>query len=88
MSEIKSAADMAKELAEHEARMAKAVSVEGDVIVINVSYKYEVETSRCDTPEKLLGWVVQLCEKSWMTCDVLERFILVAQKESDLKIDF
>lgn len=28
---------------------------------------YSFELSRCDTPEKLLNWVLQLCRKTWFT---------------------
>lgn len=42
------------------------------------SGEYEIEASRANTPEKLLGWLMHLSEKSWFTGDHLESLIATA----------
>lgn len=76
MSEIQSADEL----------LAKQVRVEDGHIIINVEYDYEIPVADCDTEPKLLGWILQLLEKTWMTKEVLERFIHVAARQSNLKI--
>lgn len=40
------------------------------------SYWYPIDRDRCDTPEKVLGWVLHLSEKKWVTPRMLREFIL------------
>lgn len=65
--------------------MPKQVYVKNDTIVINVNYEYNIEISRCDTAEKLLGWVHHLTEKTWMTNEAMRSFIEIACKESGIE---
>lgn len=37
---------------------------------------YDIEWSRCNTPQKLIGWIRHLSEKNWFTHDVCNDFIL------------
>ncbi|MEM1145199.1 MAG: hypothetical protein AAGI88_21685 [Pseudomonadota bacterium] len=67
-------------------RLEKQVYIADDHIVINVSYEYNIALSRCDTPEKLLHWVWHLTEKSWMTNEVMRRFIDVACRENKIEM--
>ncbi len=68
------------------AELNKHVSIQGDFIVINVHYEYIIELTRCDSYEKILGWVHHLCEKTWMTTSLIEKFIEVAVKANNLDI--
>lgn len=74
------------ELTMEEEALRRQVHVVDGHIVINVAYEYQIATSRCDTPEKLLYWIWHLCEKTWMTLPVMERFIKVACRESNIKM--
>ena len=66
--------------------LEKQVYIDGNCIVINVTHEYNIALSRCDTPEKLLGWVWHLCEKTWITRKVLCRFIEVASEFHNISI--
>jgi len=65
---------------------AKKVYVKDDNIVINVAYEYNIEKHRCDTAEKILAWVQQLSDKTWMSCEVMGIFIAVACKENGIDL--
>lgn len=77
---------MMSELQASDELLAKQVRVEDGHIIVNVEYGYEIPIVDCNTEAKLLGWILQLLEKNWMTNDVLERFIHVAARQSDIKI--
>lgn len=66
--------------------LARQVRIEDGHIIVNVEYEYEIPIVDCDTEPKLLGWILQLLEKTWMTKEVLERFIHLAAIQSDIKI--
>lgn len=70
--------ELVKKIKDDEERLAKQVSVVDDYIVINVSYEYNIPLSGCATHAQILGWVVHLCEKTWITTEVLERFVKIA----------
>jgi hypothetical protein len=70
----------------HMEELEKTVSVKEDHIVINVHYEYNIAISSCDTYERILGWVYHLTEKTWISRDVLRRFIQVACHESKIVI--
>lgn len=67
-------------------RLSRQVSIKDDHIVINVAYEYNIPLSGCADLPSLMGWVLHLCEKTWMTLEVLERFILVASRHHGLDI--
>jgi hypothetical protein len=66
--------------------LEKAVFIADGHVVINVAYEYNIPLERCDTLEKILSWSVHLCEKTWMTLEILERFVYVAAKAHGLKV--
>lgn len=66
--------------------LARVVTVTDGVITINVAYEYHISLDRCRDFGEILGWVVQLSEKSWITTDILRYFIKVACTQNDLKI--
>jgi hypothetical protein len=63
-----------------------AVFIADGHVVINVAYEYNIPLERCDTLEKILSWSVHLCEKTWMTLEILERFVHVAAQEHGLTV--
>ena len=78
---------LTEDFKEREDKLQQQVSVKEDHIVINVSYEYNIALSRCDTAAKLLHWVWHLTEKTWMTNDVMRRFIEVACRENNIVMD-
>jgi hypothetical protein len=66
--------------------LERIVSIQGDHIVINVCYEYNISLSECTTHEQILRWVYHLCGKTWMTPPVLERFIAVACRANELEL--
>lgn len=78
--------NLADELKAQEEKLQKQISVKNGSIVINVSYEYTIELSRCDTAEKLLHWIWHLTEKSWMTNDVMRRFVEIACRENKIEM--
>lgn len=83
MSDIESIRKRAEETREY---LNKAVQVIDGYIVINVAYEYDIPIKECGTAERILGWVLQLSEKTWMTMEVLNRFVHVAAREAGVKI--
>lgn len=79
--------NLAEKMKEQEETLRKQVFVADGYIVINVSYEYNIELSRCNTAEKLLHWVWHLTEKTWMTNDVMRRFIEVACSENNIEME-
>ncbi|HGJ5860615.1 MAG TPA: hypothetical protein ACHBX6_13190 [Arsenophonus nasoniae] len=47
---------------------------------------YEISSSACNTPEKLISWVFHLSEKRWMRTDLLNHFIRVASQHSNISL--
>lgn len=47
---------------------------------------YVIGLERCDTPEKILNWVVHLLPKKWIQRDILEHFVIVACGAHGIKI--
>ena len=41
---------------------------------------YTITYERCDTSEKVLSWVVHLADKTWVTKDLIQEFIVSATK--------
>lgn len=63
------------------------VYVEDGVITIDVEYPYHVELNRCNTVERLRGWVEHLSIKPWMTAHVMGRFVDLALEHMGFGID-
>ena len=55
------------------------------VIVLNVGAEYFVELKRTNTKAKILNWVHHLSGKSWMTKELLRRFIELSCQANRLK---
>lgn len=64
---------------------ANHIRVEGDFIVLDFVYEYSIHKDRRATPETILGWVVHLSEKNWMTARRLAQFTSLAFK--DIRIE-
>lgn len=60
-------------------RLTKIV-VDETHLTINVDdhYQYEIALDRIDNPVKILQWVIHLTEKTWMTTELMRRFVLAA----------
>ena len=78
--------ELFEEFKAHEEKMASQVFIADGHIVINVEYEYNIDLQRCNTPEKLLHWIWHLTEKTWMTNDVMRRFIQIACKENKIEM--
>ena len=61
-------------------RIAALVTLDGSVISIHgpSEWPYEIAIDRCDTEGKILSWVHHLNEKTWMTPEIINRFMEVA----------
>lgn len=73
---------------EEQCAEAEGMYVEDGAIILEYSYPYCIELSRCDTPEKILGWINQLAEKTWMNADRLNRFAQLAFEQIGIEIDY
>jgi hypothetical protein len=63
------------------------VRIDGGHVVINVVYDYAVPLDEVSTSDKILWWLVHLCEKTWITPSVLRRFAHLCANHHGLKID-
>ncbi|CNB91403.1 Uncharacterised protein [Yersinia ruckeri] len=76
--------DLVEEIIMDDALLARQVRIIDSYIVIDVSYPYNIPLAGCSTHEGILGWVWHLTEKTWMTNDVLRRFIELAGDHAGL----
>jgi len=67
-------------------KLDKQCYIEGDYIVLNVRFPYDIELSRCDTHKKILHWVWHLAPKNWVNQLLLWRFIELACKYHNLEL--
>lgn len=79
--------DTWKKLEERDALLAKQVFVDGDRIVLDVMYPYEITLDRCDTHAKILSWIVHLADKTWVNPEIMRRFALLSAGQHGLEID-
>ena len=49
---------------------------------------YEISLSRCNTPEKVLAWMLHLSHKKWCTAEVLKDFLLCAEEQVEINREF
>mgnify|MGYP000585215116 CR=1 FL=1 len=47
---------------------------------------YDINLSECETHEKILGWVLQLNDKTWMTPQLMKAFIITACEYNNLPV--
>ncbi len=80
------AKDLFEEMISEDKRLKNVVYVKDGHIIIDVEYEYEIGFNRCDTHEKIIAWYLHLSEKTWMTPEVMERFIIVALGKAGLNI--
>jgi len=66
------------EMAKQERELQEMIFIDGDYLVVNVSYEYNVPLKDISTPELLLRLVHHLTEKTWMTQTYTRRLIEVA----------
>ncbi|MBT3748748.1 MAG: hypothetical protein HN936_10030 [Bacteroidetes bacterium] len=69
-----------------EEELAEIVSVKEGHVVINAGYEYNISLDTIKGHADILRWTHHLCEKTWMTIRILERFIEVAAHNAGLKI--
>ena len=81
MMEIMSAQDIINKYLDEEEHIKMVIYVANGHLILNIAYKYEIELSRLDTQEKILGWVIHLSEKNWMNLRYMHRFIELALNE-------
>ena len=75
---IYSMEELRKKYEEHVEDLRRMCYVDGDAIVFRVGTGYEIEFVTCNTTPKILSWVYHLCEKNWITPDLIRRFIILA----------
>ena len=70
-------ADMIKSGEEHQREMYKAFEYDKtlNVLTLKIAYPYHIQLSRIKSKSDLLGWVVHLCEKEWMTAEFVYEFV-------------
>lgn len=78
--------NMAAKIAEKNARLAEQVKIVDGHIVINIDYEYNISLDSCRTADAVLEWVHHLTKKTWMTNDVMERFIFIARGAIEGKV--
>lgn len=57
----------------------KGVYIEGNYLILNVRYPYDIALSRIDTPIKAHEWMVHLLEKNWITREILFEMVDILQ---------
>lgn len=72
---LKSAKDFYQDLMDQRADDDK-IYIEDGYLVINYAYEYSITLDRIKRPTDILGWVLHLSGKSWMTKERIENFIL------------
>jgi hypothetical protein len=75
-----------EEMLAHGEQLSQQVSIQDGYLVINVAFEYPIELARCDTHAKILAWVVQLTDKTWITPEVVQRFIYLATQHHGLDL--
>ena len=74
-----------KELQDHERNLDRLCRIEDGFIVLGDEINYAIKLSRCASYEKIVWWVSHLSEKTWMTLDLLARFIETACEHHGLQ---
>jgi len=78
---LKNISELVDNYAKWDEELSKKIYLQDEYIIINVGREYPIALTRCNTPEKALGWVFQLSEKSWMTTEILRRFVAILAQE-------
>jgi len=77
---------MTDKIIEDDKLLAEQVKIVDGNIVINVAYEYPISLDRCRTADEVLEWVYDLTEKTWMTNEVMRRFIFFARGAIEGKV--
>jgi hypothetical protein len=78
--------ELGKEYSDHVRQMHEQCSLDGEAVVFHIADDYRILLSRCDTAEKLLGWIVHLTEKKWMTVPLLRHFIRLVSEHHGIDV--
>jgi hypothetical protein len=63
-------------------------SDDGRIVLLDSTLReYSVEIDRCNTPEKILSWVIYLGTKAWIMKKHLELFVLHAAQANGIELD-
>lgn len=68
-------------------RRQNLVTADEGWITIHGPFDYEIALGRCANAVAILQWVRHLSEKTWVTTEMIERFVAVASSKIDLDID-
>jgi hypothetical protein len=60
---------------EREKKLKEQICVEDNCVVFRVRGEYDIPLSRIDNHTKMVWWVHHLCEKNWITTELICRFI-------------
>jgi hypothetical protein len=83
-SPFKSVRELGDAFFKHREELAQRCNIRGGCIFID---RYPIALSRCNTPEKVLGWVCHLAGKGASPA-ILEAFVKLACKENGIQIDY
>lgn len=68
-------------------RRQNLVTADDGWITIHGPFAYEIALSRCSTAVAILQWVRHLSEKTWVTTEMIERFVAVASGKAGIDIE-
>ncbi|MDA3897497.1 MAG: hypothetical protein PF482_15280 [Desulfobacteraceae bacterium] len=71
-----------KELMEQEFK--SKIHVDDKFITI-IKYDYPIEKKRCNTPAKILSWILHLSEKNWIDNDTIHDFTKAAMSHANIE---
>lgn len=67
-----------------QAELDALVSIQGDHITIQKGGGYDIPLAECDSHERIVAWTIQLTDKSWMSAQIVNRFVKLALNEHKL----
>ena len=72
---------------EHKERINR-VSIEGNHVIIRFAEhnEYEILLAKCRTHEEILGWILHLSEKNWMTMELTRLLILKVCSHAGIQV--
>jgi hypothetical protein len=81
------AADDDEFMAQFEGQKEKCFVNGGFIVIVFHPHTYEISRKQCDSPEKILAWVVQLAQKRWVTPTLIQQFGFVAAQAAGVSLD-
>jgi hypothetical protein len=85
-SDIKSFDDMTNDFVKYMAEY-DAIDIKIDDKFITLRGDYPISLSRCDTAEKILGWLLHLSEKNWFDRGFQTKFVSMLVHRFNIKAD-